>query len=188
MAEYDDKYFESRGLEQKHYLQTMIWISHFNLNSNTFVLDYGSGRGPYVHALRYYEIPAFGIDIAESAVRNPIGFANGNIFLENELQFRTYDLVICYDVMEHIEENQLNSFIENLKRYCKKYLLCSICFFNDPNWQLDKTHKIMKSRFWWIKKIEDYGFRLLETPKDFMFKEQILIFELNPLLIPEKKS
>ena len=175
--EFDDKYFEQRGIEQKHYLQAMAWISHFNLDEKSFVLDFGCGKGPYVHALRYYEIPAVGIDIAESAIKNPIGLANKNIFLENDLQFMKYDLIICYDVMEHLEENQLDSFIQNLKKYSNKYLLCSICFFNDPNYNLDSTHKIMKSRFWWTRKIEEHGFKLLETPQNFLFKEQILIFE-----------
>ena len=177
VIEYNEKYFESRGLEQKHYLQAMTWIEYFNLDENSRVLDFGSGRGPYVHSLRYYGIPAFGVDIAEDAIKNPIGLANGNIFLEKGFQFKTYDLIICYDVLEHLEEKEIDNIIEKLKNYSKKYVLFSICFYNDPNYLLDPTHKTMKSRFWWIKKINEHGFKNILTPQNFLFKEQILIFE-----------
>lgn len=41
----------------------------------------------------------------------------------------------------------------------------------------DKTHIIKETKEWWIKKIQSHGIIIKETPKDWLYANQILVGE-----------
>jgi len=59
----------------------------------------------------------------------------------------------------------------------KKYILISVPFKGNPNLEADPTHIIKEDRDWWIKQFTDKGMKLIETPNNFLYKHQILIFK-----------
>lgn len=180
--EYDTKYFERRGLEQKHWLMSQQWINYFNLDENSEVFDFGCGRGPYVHAFRYLGVPkTIGTDIAKEAIMNPIGLAGGNIFQNDEIKIenKSFDLVMCLDVFEHLDLENISSTIEKLISSSRKYILLSVCCYGDPNFENDPTHKTKRTYDWWVHQFVKHGCKHIPTPRSFLFYPQLFIFEVG---------
>lgn len=171
MNEFDKEYWDKRnGIEQKHYHETLLWIDEFNPKN---VLDYGCGRGERIHAFRYYGIPSYGFDISEYAIENACGLAKG--FTSTDLPERTYDLVICYDVLEHLTPKEITDTLEKIRKYASNIVLFSICMEGDPNFNKDPTHKTKRSRSWWEWQIEKAGFKIEKIPNSFWFKDQLVL-------------
>lgn len=176
--DYTEEYYKGRPLEQKHLIETPIWVDYFNPEK---VLDVGCGHGMRVIAFNYYEVDCQGFDFLEAIKTTPHleikdKLKEGNIL--NIPYQETFDLVIVYDVLEHLEEEDLDKALSELKRVCSKHILFSIPFIGDPNLLLDKTHKIFKSKEWWNYKLEEY-FNIKETPDNFLYKPQLLIGEIR---------
>lgn len=171
----DEFYFEKRGLEVKHFIMVRQWKNYFD---NKDVLDCGCGRGPYLCAWNMYDVEAFGFDISKYAVMNPIN-ANTQMWIDNITNFtitKQFDLVTAIDILEHLEYEDLDKALENIKNATKKNALFSIPFIGDPNLEADSTHIIREDKEWWINKISKY-FTIKNTPKDWLFSNQLLIGE-----------
>jgi glycosyltransferase involved in cell wall biosynthesis len=169
----DKVYFASHNkFEMKHFLMMREWKNHFNCKS---LLDLGCGMGLFGFAADAMGIYYLGIEKSEWAVENRkykhLNIMRGDI--RTKYDFENRDLVLVFDVLEHLEEKDLDKTLNIIKEYGKNFLF-SIPFIGDPNLSLDPTHKIFKSKEWWVKKLEKY-FKLSKTPDDFMFKEQIII-------------
>lgn len=105
------------------------------------ILDYGCGKKTLADALEDYCIvknydPAFA-EIA--AIPEPA------------------DLVVCTDVLEHIEPECLDAVLDDLKRVTRKMILLDIatrpavkCYPDGRN-----THLIQQDLKWWVPKIWD---------------------------------
>jgi len=93
------------------------------------VLDVGCGQGALLGDVvaEFRDIEPHGVDISASAIelalrRVPHGqFAVLNI--EREHTECSYDLIICSEVLEHIDDD--DAAIRNLRRMCRRYLLVS---------------------------------------------------------------
>lgn len=114
------------------YLRRIIAYKGDELNSlgNWDLLDAGCGFGQYDHFIlkRFDHVHVTSIDVKESYLED------NKIFFENEIKQerihfklgdllnlkleRTFDLIICIDVLEHIEEDQ--KVIRNLSNLLKK--------------------------------------------------------------------
>ncbi len=91
------------------------------------VLDVGCGQGSLLQELMriYPHIEPHGVDISAAAVeharrRVPHG-TFGTLDLVHENTGRTYDLIICSEVVEHIEDDV--SAFRNLRAMCGKYIV-----------------------------------------------------------------
>lgn len=179
--EYVDEfgYFANRDkMEVKFFVDAHYFIKHFDPKT---VLDIGCGMGQRIMALRLMNVNALGCDISRVAVSNsPFGIDD---FLHvwdvtegkcpvNELA----DLVIAYDLLEHIPLEKLDVALENIKATGKKFVF-SICLKGDPNYPLDSTHKIEMSRQWWEAKLQEKGFALLKVPADMPYAHQLVVCE-----------
>jgi len=169
----DELYFKNRSIEAKHFLLARQWLDYFNPNS---VLELGCGMGFYGKAIVDYNTYYKGLELSQWAVdnspfRNEITLVQGNITEEHD--FDDFSLVLAVDVLEHLEEEDLDNTLKIISKYGKNFLF-SIPFIGDPNLDLDPTHKIKKSRAWWIEQLTKY-FDIQETPEYFHFKHQILI-------------
>jgi glycosyltransferase involved in cell wall biosynthesis len=171
----DEIYFSNRTLEVKHFLECLQWKDYFKPQK---VLDVGCGLGPRVFVFNQYGIDCTGFEISKWAVDHSL-FPN-NVYWDNleniKMEGVTYDLVIAYDVLEHLDNLELG--IANLKKLCSKNLLISVPVVGDPNLEKDNSHKQFLQKFEWIEKICKAGFKLKETPDYFMYEQQIMIFEV----------
>jgi 2-polyprenyl-3-methyl-5-hydroxy-6-metoxy-1,4-benzoquinol methylase len=98
----------------------------------------------------------------------------GDITDEHLVINKRYDLVICYDVLEHLSEEKLPVALNNLLKLGRNFIF-SIPFLGDPNLDLDSTHKIRRSRNWWLEQLTRSGFDIKETPHHFLFYNQLVI-------------
>ena len=172
--EKDEIYFMKRDLELKHFQDAIHWKEYFKCKS---AYVYGCGKGPRVYALNQIGVDTVGYDISKFAIKHKLDYPIFERDVREENSFLKRDLVIAYDLLEHIDYEDLDKAIDNLIISSKKYILISIPFKGNPNLEADPTHIIKESRAWWIEKFASHGLELIKTPEHFLFKEQVMIFE-----------
>jgi 2-polyprenyl-3-methyl-5-hydroxy-6-metoxy-1,4-benzoquinol methylase len=102
------------------------------------VLDYGSGKGSLKRAL--------GLPVAEYDPAVP----------EHAAEPVAADLVVCSDVLEHIEPECLDEVLDHLKQLAKKVGFFVIAT-RPAKKHLDdgrNAHLIVEDREWWMRKLE----------------------------------
>lgn len=171
-------YFQNRKLEMKHLIDASDWKEYFKPNT---ALCIGDGIGVRTHALRRYGVNAKGFDISEYAVKHStlhreIYWLGDAIINKSYGEYR-YDLIVLYDILEHLTEEQLDMTLHNVYEFSKRDIIISVPVIGDPNLLNDDTHKIFWTKEQWINKIESHGFKVKETPSHFLFKEQLIIAE-----------
>jgi len=172
--DFDELYFHGRDkMEAKHYQDAIDWKKFFKPKE---VMIFGCGFGQRVDALNQIGVSAFGIELSKYAVDNAISnwIVEGDI--STSIKDGESDLIVAYDVLEHLKYEDLTQAIRNLKK-TKKYILISVPFKGTSNCDADPTHIIKEDRDWWISKFTDKGLELIKTPDHFQFKEQLLIFK-----------
>lgn len=170
--ERDELYFENRGLEHKHWIDSLHWKEYFKPMS---VLEFGCGRGPRIFTLEQMGVEVKGVELSDWAVEKAF---TKRVIQGNILQYvgaELFDLVVAYDLLEHIELNDLPRALEVLRDSCKGHVLISVPAEGDPNLYADKTHKIFKPKLWWERQVEQAGFELISIPNHFLFKHQLII-------------
>jgi predicted TPR repeat methyltransferase len=131
---------------------------YFDFNT---CVDYGCAKGFLVHALRIIGCDAYGEDISEYAISNCHPSVRDYISFPNE---KKYDFLICKDVLEHIEVEDIPEVLENFKKKSHQF------FFTIPlgdedrfrirEYEVDITHVTKKDEEWWISIFESHGFKL----------------------------
>lgn len=138
-----ERIYEKSILKQEFYNfdYANVWLENSepfkemaNYIKNTFspsnVLDVGCGIGKLVHELRNLGIDAYEVEFSKdfidlSPCRNYI--YQGNIFdLNHIFKEKSFDIVICMEVLEHIPPTKLNIAIQNLKKITSKKLIATI--------------------------------------------------------------
>jgi hypothetical protein len=171
----DEFYFEKRGLETKHFIDAYHWKEFFKCND---AIEFGCGKGPRILAMNLLGIDATGVEISEYAVRHRFHENVNEYDVTNPMSIKA-DLVIAYDLLEHIKYEDLDKVINNLKNSAKKYILISVPVIGDPNLENDPTHIIKEDRDWWMQQFLKKGLIYVEVPNHFLFKDQLMIFEQN---------
>lgn len=132
---------------------------------NTFAfrscVDYGCAKGFLVNALRIIGCDAYGEDISDYAVENCHPNVRDYVSLPND---NHYDLLICKDVLEHVEDVDLPDVLQILKRKASQFFfvvpLGDDDRFRIREYEVDITHVTKKDEEWWINLFESQGFRL----------------------------
>ena len=131
-------------------------------------VDYGCAKGFLVNALRIIGCDAYGEDISEYAVQNCHPNVKDYVSLPND---NVYDLLICKDVLEHIEEEDLPGVLQNFARKSNQFFfvipLGDEDRFRIREYEVDITHVTKKDEEWWIKMFESQGFRLTKFSYSF---------------------
>lgn len=126
-------------------------------------VDYGCAKGFLVNALRIIGIDAYGEDISEYAVENCHPNVREYVSLPTD---KYYDLLICKDVLEHVEEEDLPEVLQFLKKKSNQFFfvvpLGDEDRFRIREYEVDITHVTKKNEEWWIKLFEYQGFELLK--------------------------
>lgn len=139
-------------------------------------------------------------DKGEGELPTVLDYGCGKGFLAEELDFPIWeydpaipgkerlpkpsDIVICTDVLEHIEPTSLDAVLDDLRRVTLKVGLFAICPFPAVKTFPDGTniHAIVMPKTWWQMKLAEY-FEIGKTMED---KNGRLIFVLGPQKKPKK--
>ena len=177
-GEYDRNYYKEKAtLEQKHFIMTLQYIEHLKPKS---VLDVGCGTGLFMYCFNYFGITAHGLEIKEDARTFAHESIRDSIYLDKNRLDDSYDVIFSFDVLEHLEtEAEVDEMIMFLRKKCRRAALFSICMAGDTNYYLDATHRMFRTKSWWINKLETYGFKVVKTPEHFWYKSQILIAKVK---------
>lgn len=170
----DELYFKDRNIEVKHFIDAEHWRDYFKCKTAT---EFGCGKGPRVYALNSMGVNTNGLEISQYAVNNKMHPKIIQTDVTNSFAINPVDLVIAYDLLEHISYEKLDHTIQNLIKSSKLYILVSVPVIGDPNLEADPTHVIKETKKWWIKKFTDKGLKSVEVPNHFLFKDQLMIFK-----------
>ncbi|MGE3279651.1 MAG: glycosyltransferase [Alphaproteobacteria bacterium] len=114
---YTDYLTLARG-PNRHLAETLVTL--FQPSS---ALDMGCAVGYVVKRLRELGVDAYGYDISEWAVHKADAPYIQVLDIATTEISRQFDLVICYDLLEHIEESRLSFAIQNLWASAARYLV-----------------------------------------------------------------
>jgi 2-polyprenyl-3-methyl-5-hydroxy-6-metoxy-1,4-benzoquinol methylase len=174
----DDAIFdpETQIDEMWSYLSLASILSHLALkeyNNPTF-LELGCGASHLFYFLRLYGINSyFGIDGHPEFVSfNPYlkgyeeHFLSQN--LQEEIQLQSldkpvlFDVIMTFEVMEHIREDKIDNFIKTIRNHMhqKSILICTASLQ-----ELD-VHILVKQREWWLNRFQGFSLIPIENNKE----------------------
>ncbi|MBP9691189.1 UMP kinase [Candidatus Woesebacteria bacterium] len=126
-------------------------------------LDIGCGTGNLVRVLRKFGIDAYGVEISEDALsmadKSVRPFLKSGDVVKLPYEADEFDLVLTYDVLEHMERAKINKSINESIRVSRKYIMHKI-YTKENLWirwlySKDFSHlSIFSSKFWRRKFLE----------------------------------
>lgn len=143
------------------------------------ILDYGCGKAIQYHKEKVHETHFYGImpSLYDPAVEEYSSLPQG-----------TFDAVICTDVLEHIEEEDVGKIIKEIYSKADKFVYLGICNIPADSFLPDgrNSHVTLKSLSWWIEQTlphasintlmyvygKSNGKAILENYKIKMFKDR----------------
>jgi len=196
---YDQNYFQGEWRTNDRYdLTTRRKIEgrHPELIRDVFsprrVLDLGCGPGYLMRLLLDVGIQADGLDISHSSkemapaeVRSRIRIGS---LLEARFPDRSYDLVICREVLEHLPVVDINRAVFNMCRISSRFVYITTRFHPDPSSlldltsepEVDPTHITLMNKNLLRLMFVLAGFRQradLEEKMDWLKKGRVLVYE-----------
>jgi len=104
------------------------------LPSGASILDFGCGQGIFVKITRKFGYKAFGYDIDPQAM--------ADYFLLKEIPDCFFDAVVCFDVIEHV--NNPSKLLKNIRQKLKPN---GLLYITTPN-RRGLAGRIIKNKFW----------------------------------------
>ncbi|MFD7524824.1 class I SAM-dependent methyltransferase [Paenibacillus chitinolyticus] len=163
---YDEKYYSGNSNYQAYeydtrFIQWAYDIKKYLNPSN--VLEIGCAKGFLMRALRLVGVQSKGIDLSEYAILNADSLVKSDAIVASatEIPFQvTFDLVIAFDILEHIPEPEVFTAIDEICRLGKSVFL-KMPHFYDP-WDMDKTHVTLYPKSWWNHQFEKRGYKVVQ--------------------------
>lgn len=137
------QYFnESAATSRDYYLNYLR--PHITLTAATRVLEIGCGEGGNLLPFAELGCQVTGLDLSEDRIRQAQEFfekagQQGTFFAKNfieadkpQIEEGRFDLVLCHDVIEHIEPPYKSDFFTHIQPFLKNG---GIVFFGFPAWQ-----------------------------------------------------
>tara|TARA_R100000005_G_C4999281_1_gene205994 strand:- start:981 stop:1616 length:636 start_codon:yes stop_codon:yes gene_type:complete len=142
----------------KDYESMIEWLKK---SSSKNILDYGCGKGRLVERLKKDSYNCWGFDLG---VPDSQFFAEIKNYVSNKNKWfdKNIDTIICYDVMEHILEDDIDKILSDFIKYDANniYFLISTVLAKTilPNGM--NAHVTVKDTDWWVEilknKFPDY--------------------------------
>lgn len=111
-------------------------------------LDVGCGTGDLIKSLRGFGIDAYGVELSYDAIDlvDPMVRPYVKEASAEKLPYKTdeFDLVVSFDVLQHIEQSKLRKTIKEMVRVSNKYILNKI--YTKENIYITKFHSKDHSR------------------------------------------
>lgn len=164
---YDERFATGPFREKK-------WAPYFyNLILNKFhpssVVDFGCGTGDILESFEKNGMEILGID-GSKACKKYCRIRSDRFLLydlRNRLHLeKKYDLCLCIEVAEHIEEKYSDALISNLSSSS-----CLIIFTAAGLRQPGVDHCNLKPHQWWIEKFKKFGFVLDKESTEWLREE-----------------
>ena len=136
---------ENKGFGTKAYKYAQA-VARIALASGAkSILDYGCGKGTLKVALAEV-LPSVRVEEYDPAVRGKDGDP------------KTEDMVIVFDVMEHVEPEHLDDVIQHIQSKARKTILFKISNVRARKQLPDgrNAHLIVEDKQWWQTKIKQY--------------------------------
>ncbi len=161
-SEVFDAYYFAHGCGRP-YRRDPEWLAFFGSIADRIVveinprtaLDAGCAMGFLVEALRERGVEAYGVDISEYAISQ----VHPNIreycwvgSVTDPLP-QQYDLIVCIEVLEHLEPAQAEAAIANLCQYTE-----DILFSSSPTDHKEATHLNVRPIEYWVGLFARHGF------------------------------
>lgn len=179
---YDANYFEDGICSGKSCYINYRWmpemtiklayniLKYLKLKDGERVLDYGCAKGYIVKALRILDIDAFGCDISEYAINHVDADVREYCHLikqNNIFNHKTYNWLMTKDVLEHMEEDNIESLlIEAHDRIEKMFHIIPLAIepgiFVVPEYHNDPSHIQIQTKQWWYEKFEKHGWNVID--------------------------
>ncbi|RNC81934.1 MAG: class I SAM-dependent methyltransferase [Phycisphaera sp.] len=146
-------------------------------------LDVGCGVGFVVEQLSRppFNLDAFGIDISSSAIEvatqrvpsDHLAICNG---CSIEHPDEVFDLVTCFDVLEHLDESDIPKFTAELQRIIRPggTLMCSVALRTASAVDQfgENVHRTVKPLDWWLDAIQPDDAHWIRIPAQAILWKQ----------------
>lgn len=139
------------------------WLTFFNSIAERIVRDIGPGSvldagcamGFLVEALRAQKVDATGIDLSEYAIGKAHEDVRPFIWVGSVTKRlpQRYDLIVCIEVLEHLQPNEADQAIENFCQHSDDILLSSTPFDYK-----EATHFNVRPPDYWAQRFAQHGF------------------------------
>ena len=180
---FDKKYFEDGIASGKSCYVNYRWIPELTIPMAFFimqelgiqpgdrVLDYGCSKGYIVRALRLLGVDAWGVDVSEYAISHCDVEVRDYCHLitdENPVPVTgKFDWVMSKDVLEHVPESGLNTFLNNYTPLTEKMFhvipLGDRGVFRIPEYHDDRSHIQINDEQWWNQLFMQHGWQEIEV-------------------------
>jgi|GEM_PF-1116458 len=197
---YDRDYFENGIATKKSNYVDYSWNrlgSYFqktakhivNKFSPSSVLDVGCAKGFLVKALVELGVDAYGVDPSEYAFNEVPADIKGRTVIGAAQQLHdednSFDLVTCFDVLEHIPEKDVPQVLSEMLRVSKQWLIIRVATKELPN-DVDANHATIREKDWWIEKIKEAG-GIVEPTENYV-NNSVWWFNVPEFLIVARKA
>jgi SAM-dependent methyltransferase len=181
-AIYDADWFRLQSW-QHHWIQKIMgwFIGEYGPLESS--LDLGAGDGYYSHVLAEMGAdPAVAVEVSGDALEVMTDQVNGIVHdLREPLDLnRTFDLIVCLEVAEHLPPSASDTLCDTIARHCAGYLI----FTAAPPGQGGHGHCNLQPFKFWKDRLESRGviFRPRETTKMRVawLSRNITMFEGKP--------
>lgn len=133
------------GISGQKYLDIVRPISN---HGRLAILDYGCGKATLAHALG----PAYRVTNYDPCMK------------EYETRPEPHDVVVCTDVMEHVEPEHIDAVLNDIRSLTKQVAFFSICIVPARKVLDDgrNAHISLHPVDWWKERITAAGFEILQ--------------------------
>jgi len=87
----------------------------FNLNNNLRVLEIGFGNGNFLNYCKNNNWDVCGVEIIPTLVDRALKAGFLAVDSIDSIPNKTFDLIVCFDVLEHIEPKEVVNFLKKIK-------------------------------------------------------------------------
>jgi 2-polyprenyl-3-methyl-5-hydroxy-6-metoxy-1,4-benzoquinol methylase len=146
--------YGQRGHKWSAKVNEIIWV-----HQCASVLDYGCGQGSLVQSLRLTGRKVNGVFVEYQEYDPAIP--------EKDLLPAPADLVICTDVLEHVEDDKIGAVLAHLCGLVRKRLFVVISLVETAKTLSDgrQAHILLRSPDWWRNEFERRGMQILQEPQ-----------------------
>jgi SAM-dependent methyltransferase len=154
-------------MPKRSFREALAFIDYMKIPDDARILDLGCAYGFLVRAFRELEYNADGCDISSHALsRAPErcwNCSNPQSWLDH---FHQYTHVVCKDVLEHLDLDDLEEMMYNIGLVTNKFM-CVVPMgdkgkYRIPEYHLEISHQIAEDEDWWSYQFMNNGWKIIK--------------------------